>query len=115
MALVGLLRSRAALEAEVLILRHQLNVLRRKCPKRVVCSDIDRVLFAGLYRLAPGVLDVLKVLKPETVIGWHLVSDVLALEIATRRWSAKHASRDPTAHSRHEPREPALGRAAYSR
>ena len=55
MALVGLLRSRAALEAEVLILRHQLNVLRRKRPKRVVLSNIDRVVFAGLYRSAPGV------------------------------------------------------------
>ena len=71
MALVGLLRSRAALEAEVLILRHQLNVLRRKRPKRVVLSNIDRVVFAGLYRLAPGVLDALKILRPETVIGWH--------------------------------------------
>jgi hypothetical protein len=70
-ALIGVFRSRAALEAEVLILRHQLNVLRRKCPKRAVFSNIDRVVFAGLYRLAPGVLDALKILKPETVIGWH--------------------------------------------
>ena len=29
-ALIGLFRSRAALEAEILVLRHQLNVLRRK-------------------------------------------------------------------------------------
>ena len=70
-ALIGVFRSRAALEAEVLILRHQLNVLRRKRPKRVVFSNIDRVVFAGLYRLAPGVLDALKILRPETVIGWH--------------------------------------------
>ena len=34
-ALVRLFRSRAALEAEILVLRHQLNVLRRKSPKRV--------------------------------------------------------------------------------
>jgi hypothetical protein len=32
----GLFRSRAALHAEVLVLRHQLNVLRRKSPKRLV-------------------------------------------------------------------------------
>ena len=70
-ALVGLFRSRASLEAEILFLRHQLNVLRRKCPKRVLFSNIDRAVFAGLYRLAPGVLDALKILKPETVIGWH--------------------------------------------
>jgi hypothetical protein len=30
---VGLFRSRAALQAEILVLRHQLNVLRRKSPK----------------------------------------------------------------------------------
>jgi hypothetical protein len=34
-ALVGLFRPRAALEAEILVLRHQLNVLRRKSPKRL--------------------------------------------------------------------------------
>jgi hypothetical protein len=70
-ALIGLFRSRAALEAEILVLRHQLNVLRRKSPKRLAFSSIDRLVFAGLYRLAPGVLDALQILKPETVIRWH--------------------------------------------
>ena len=51
--LIGLFRSRAALEAEILILRHQLNVLRRKSPKRVALSSVDRLLLVGLYRLAP--------------------------------------------------------------
>src|SRR3982074_2025967 len=72
-ALIGLFRSQAALEAEILCLRHQLNVLRRRSPKRVAFSSIDRLVFAGLYRLAPGVLDALKILKPETVIRWHRV------------------------------------------
>jgi hypothetical protein len=70
-ALIGLFRSRAALEAEILVLRHQLNVLRRKSPKRLAFGNIDRLVFAGLYRLAPGVLDALKILKPQTVIRWH--------------------------------------------
>jgi transposase InsO family protein len=70
-AVVGLFRSRVALQVEILVLRHQLNVLRRKAPKRLAFSAIDRLLFAGLYRLAPGVLGALKVLKPETVIRWH--------------------------------------------
>ena len=52
-ALVGLFRSRAALQAEILVLRHQLNVLRRKSPKRVAFSNVDRLVFTGLYRLAP--------------------------------------------------------------
>ncbi len=68
---MGLLRSRAGLEAEILVLRHQLNVLSRQAPKRVAFNSIDRLVFAGLYRLAPGVLEALKILKPETVIRWH--------------------------------------------
>jgi len=70
-ALIGLFRSRAALEAEILVLRHQLNVLRRNSHRRLAFSSIDRLVFAGLYRLAPGVLDALQILKPETVIRWH--------------------------------------------
>jgi len=51
--LIGLFRSRAALEVEILVLRHQLNILRRKSPKRVALSSIDRLLLVELYRL-PG-------------------------------------------------------------
>src|ERR1700726_1920112 len=70
-ALLALFRSRVALEAEILVLRHQLNVLRRKAPKRLAFSSIDRLVFAGLYRLTPCVLGALQILKPETVIRWH--------------------------------------------
>ena len=69
--LIGLFRSRASLQAEILTLRHQLNVLRRKSPQRLTFSSIDRLVFSGLYRLAPGVLDALKIVRPETVIRWH--------------------------------------------
>jgi transposase InsO family protein len=71
LAVVAVFRSRAALQAEVLVLRHQLNVLRRKSPKRVTLSNVDRMVLVGLYRLAPGVLDALKIINPETVIRWH--------------------------------------------
>ena len=46
-------------------------MLRRKAPKRVALRSIDRLVFAGLYCLAPGALNALKILKPETVIRWH--------------------------------------------
>jgi hypothetical protein len=69
-ALIGLFRPRAAL-AEILVLRHQLNVLRRKSPQRLAFSNVDRLVFTALYRAAPGVLDALKILKPQTVIRWH--------------------------------------------
>jgi hypothetical protein len=70
-ALTRLLRSRARLEAENLVLRHQLNTLQRKSAERAVFKSIDRLVFAGLYRLVPGILDAVKTLKPETVIRWH--------------------------------------------
>ena len=56
LAMIGLFRSRASLRAEILTLRHQLNVLRRQSPQRLTFTSIDRLVFAGLYRLAPGVL-----------------------------------------------------------
>jgi hypothetical protein len=86
-ALTRLFRSRARLEADILVLRHQLNVLQRKAPKRMAFSSVDRLVFAGLYRLAPGVLDALKILKPETVIRWHRVGFR-----AYWRWKSRAAS-----------------------
>jgi hypothetical protein len=51
-ALMGLFRSRAALEAEILVLRHQLNVLRRKSPKRLAfgCEPLGDGLVARTVR-----------------------------------------------------------------
>src|ERR1700751_3653018 len=54
--LVLLFRSRVSLEAEILILRHQLNVQRRHLPTRLSFSAIDRLIFVGLYRLVPNSL-----------------------------------------------------------
>jgi hypothetical protein len=70
-AVVGLFRSRAALEAEILVLRYQLIILQCKTPRRVALSSIDRLLLVGLYRLAPGTLDALKIIRPATVLRWH--------------------------------------------
>jgi hypothetical protein len=70
-ALIGVFRSRIALAAEVLVLRHQLNILQRKFPKRVTLRSIDRLLLVGLYRLAPGSLDALKIIRPATLLRWH--------------------------------------------
>ena len=67
----GFFRSRALLEAEIVALRHQLNVLRRKAPKRAAFNNFDRFVFGSLYRIAPDVLKALVIVKPETVIRWH--------------------------------------------
>jgi hypothetical protein len=71
LALVGAFRSRVSLEPENTILRHQLNVLRRQSPKRLTFGILDRLIFAGLYRLAPKLLGALAIVKPETVIKRH--------------------------------------------
>jgi hypothetical protein len=62
---------RARLEAENLLLRQQLMVLRRQHPKRVRLLNIDRLLFVWLYRLYPSLLDSIIMVQPETVIRWH--------------------------------------------
>jgi hypothetical protein len=69
--LIGLFRSRASLEIEILALRHQLNILRRKSPKRPILGSIDRLVFVGLYGLAHDVLSAFAIIRPETVIRWH--------------------------------------------
>src|ERR1700730_16541724 len=62
---------RARLEAENLILRQQLVVLRRQQPKRVRLWNIDGLLTVWLYRLYASLLDAIIIVQPETVIRWH--------------------------------------------
>jgi hypothetical protein len=54
-AIAGRFRLWAASQAEILVLRHQLNILRRRSPKRVVNGKVDRLVFCGLCRLSPTV------------------------------------------------------------
>jgi hypothetical protein len=70
-AILDLFRSRASLEAEIVALRQQLNVLRRKSERRPTFSTLDRLFFAGLYQVAPRVKDALAIVRPETIIRWH--------------------------------------------
>ena len=62
---------RLRLQAEILLLRHQLNVVRRSAIGRPRLTSGDRLLFVWLYRLWPGVLRSLTLLRPETVVRWH--------------------------------------------
>ena len=55
----------------MLALRQQLNVLRRGAPKRRTFNICDRLIFVLLYRIAPGILDALAIVQPETIIRWH--------------------------------------------
>src|SRR4029077_13278369 len=102
---------RASLQAEILTLRHQLNVLRRKSPQRLTFTSIDRLVFAGLYRLAPGTLDALAIAKPETVIRWHRAGfrAYWRWNKTTRR-PAEDPAGDPWSYSRDESLQPIMGR-----
>src|SRR5215208_1472605 len=69
--LIGLFRSRAALEAENLVLGQQIIVLRRTAPKRPSFKALDRLILVGLYQLFPDVRSALTIVRPETVVRWH--------------------------------------------
>ena len=69
--LVDLMRGRATLEAEIWVLRQQINVLRRAAPRRQSFGIFDRLIFVGLYRLFPKACDALAIVKPDTIIRWH--------------------------------------------
>jgi hypothetical protein len=71
MAVVDLVKSRARLEAEILLLRHQLNVALRHAPPRVRLHDGDRAFMVWMVRLWPNLLNVVRVVQPETVLRWH--------------------------------------------
>jgi hypothetical protein len=59
------------LRAENAVLRHQLNILRRKVPKRPRLSGRDRALFVWFHRLFPSIMDTITIIRPETIIRWH--------------------------------------------
>jgi hypothetical protein len=69
--LASLFKSRVKLEAEILILRQQINVLRRRMPKRPDLNNTDRFLFVWLYHWFPSVLGAVAIVRPETIIRWH--------------------------------------------
>src|SRR5450756_2568056 len=64
-------KSRRRLEAEVLVLRDQVNVLQHGAPHRLCLTWIDRALFVWLYRDYPRILDAITILRPETIVRWH--------------------------------------------
>src|SRR6516165_10483217 len=64
-------KSRRRLEAEILVLRHQLNVLRQRAPRRLHLRWADRAVFIWLYRRFPRILDAITIVRPETVVRWH--------------------------------------------
>jgi transposase InsO family protein len=70
-ALASPFKSKLRLEAENTVLRHQLIVLRRKLHGRVRLTNNDRWFLIQLYRWFPSILQVLTIIRPETLVRWH--------------------------------------------
>jgi hypothetical protein len=63
-------RTRAALQLEILALRHQIGVLQRSV-KRAKLTAADRFLWAWLSSIWTGWQSRVSIMKPATVIGWQ--------------------------------------------
>src|SRR6202451_1680144 len=64
-------RSRVALQAEILALRHQLAVFQKNAPRRLRLRRSDRLLWVLLSRWWPGWRRSLHIVRPDTVSAWH--------------------------------------------
>ena len=74
-----LARSDADKDVEILVLRHEVAVLRRRNP-RPALTCVDRAFLSALGRLLPTQLRRLRLVSPTTLLRWHA-------HLVARRWT----------------------------
>ena len=90
--MVLLARSAASKDAELLVLRQEVAVLRRQNP-RPRMDWADRAVIAGLARLLPGPLRLSRLVTPGTLLGWHR-------RLVRWRWTYPHRGGRPPVDAR---------------
>jgi putative transposase len=78
-------RSEFAKDVELLVLRHQLLVLRRQQPRRPAFRAADRAFLAALSRMLPPRGRHGLIVTPQTLLRWHR-------ELVRRRWTQPQRS-----------------------
>jgi putative transposase len=82
--LVLLARGDAAKDMEILVLRHQLKVLRRQTPHPKL-EPADRALLAAVSRVLPRSRWSCFLVRPETLLRWHR-------RLVAGAWTSPHRS-----------------------
>jgi putative transposase len=77
--LVLLGRCQASKDAEIMVLRHEITVLRRQVT-RPKPDWADRAVLAALARLLPAALGAHRLVTPGTLLAWHR-------RLITRKWT----------------------------
>jgi len=96
-------KSRQRLQVEIVVLRHQLNVVQQRTPRRrLQLRWVDRALFIWLYRRWPRILDAVTIVRPETVVGIERVCRLLAMAVAFAWGATAHRQKSAGANPKNE-------------